>query len=96
MQAGFAHANHIAEEIRTEIQASNNELINVITNMGNMDNEYATANSAAMNATLENNLAAQMSGMFKKVQDQLDKMEKRVKDATNSGNNNGNEGKKKV
>ena len=103
MQAGFAHANHIAEEIRTEIQASNAELINAISELGNEGNEYATANSAAMNATLENNLSAQMANMFKKVQAQLDQMKKEMKakptpveGGSNENANGGNKKKRKT
>ena len=95
IQAGYAQVNHIAEEIHTKIKASNNQLVNAVTTMGNKDSEYMTANSAAMNATLENSLPTQIAGMFKKMQTQLTQMEQRVNVSTSNSHKSRNGGKNK-
>ena len=57
VQAGFAHANHLASEMRDKMQASNAELLNILTCIKGhdkaMDEASATTESTITNSTKE-------------------------------------------
>lgn len=88
MQAGFVHANHLAKEMRQEMQASNTELLNILTRMEAQDKaieEASTTTPSTMMASTTTTektvnitvpaLQKQMMQMFQNPEKKMDNLQ---------------------
>ena len=106
MQAGFAHANHLATEMREEMQASNLELLNILTRIEAQDKaeESSTTTPSTMTETTTNTeekvnitvpaLQKQMMQMFKKLETKVDNIS--TGPSSSNGNDNRNRRNRKT
>lgn len=108
LQAGFAHANHLAQEMRTEINHSNMEIINMLKIAGSQTQDEATVGTQATSSISDvtdqaNSITAsensqllttivQLQKQMAAMQSQLANQNRNNKNDSNSGGGNGDGG----
>ena len=101
LQAGFAHANHIANEIREEIQDSNKQLLNMLSTMNetppvvtdsSADDSPPNDETEQANAMIgDDRKLDDMMKLFKKMQSEFKKEVQEMKRELTNCPNNDNE-----
>ena len=77
VQAGFAHANYLATQIREEIASSNSQLVNLLTEIQDGHEETQMQLQQA-NATMQTSTHANTLKLIEKLQNQMAKMQKKL------------------
>ena len=90
-QAGYHHANHLAQEIREELQGNQQQMIALLQNYDNVTHERDTETDGEHNLTVANaatsiNVQSETLKVLQDLQKQLQTISQEVK---NGGGNNG-------
>jgi len=75
LQAGFAHANHLAQEIRQEIKHSNKEIANILVAYEVKEESPTTSATGSFSNTTDSaNAATKNSQLLKTIQEMQKQM----------------------